>query len=180
MKAWAFWPRFCNRGRARLQVARLHEKVSNQRKDFLHKLSHRLINENQEVSIECLRVKNMVRNRHLSKSISDSGWGEFARQLHYKADWYGRTVKVLDTFCPSSKGCCVCGFVNKDLTLSERMWVCPNCSTVHDRDHHVAVNIDVIGRDTPEVTPVERRAAAVSILSMRQVRSAKQETLATH
>jgi putative transposase len=168
-----------NSAKARLRVAKAHEKVGNQRKDFLHKLSHRLIIENQVVSIEGLRVNNMVRNRHLSKSISDSGWGEFARQLLYKADWYGRTVKVVDTFCPSSKTCSVCGFVNKELKLSQRAWLCPECLTVHDRDHNAAVNIDVIGRDTPEVTPAERRAAAVSILSMRQVRSAKQEALAS-
>jgi len=168
-----------NRIKARLQVARLHEKVSNQRQDFLHKLSYRLINENQVVSIEGLRVSNMVRNRHLSKAISDSGWGEFARQLQYKAEWYGRTVKVLDTFYPSSKTCSICGVVNKNLKLSHREWGCLKCGTVHDRDHNAAVNIDIIGRDTPEVTPVERRAAAVSILSMRQVRSTKQEALAS-
>jgi putative transposase len=149
---------------------------SNQRKDFLHKLSHRLINENQVVSLEGLRVSNMVRNRCLSKSISDSGWGEFARQIHYKAEWYGRTVKVLDTFCPSSKTCSICGFIKEDLTLVQRLWTCPNCRTIHDRDFNAAVNIAIIGRDTPEVTPAERRAAAVSILSMKQVRSAKQET----
>ena len=165
-----------NRAKTRLRVARLHEKVSNQRKDFLHKLSHRLINENQVVSLEGLRVSNMVRNRCLSKSISDSGWGEFARQVHYKAEWYGRTVKVLDTFCPSSKTCSICGFIKEDLTLVQRLWTCPNCRTIDDRDFNAAVNIAIIGRDTPEVTPAERRAAAVSILSMKQVRSVKQET----
>lgn len=168
-----------NRQRAKLQIARLHERTKNQRQDFLHKLSHRLILENQEVSIEGLRVRNMVKNRHLAKSISDSGWSELARQLHYKAEWYGRTVKVIDTFAPSSKTCSICGYVHKGLKLSQRVWQCPKCLVMHDRDHNAAVNINIIGRDTPEVTPAERRAAAVSILSMRQVRSKKQEALAS-
>jgi putative transposase len=168
-----------NRQKARLLVARLHERIKNQRQDFLHKLSHQLINENQVVSIEGLRVRNMVRNRQLAKSISDSGWSELARQIHYKAEWSGRTVKIIDTFTPTSTPCSECGYINKDLTLSQRVWVCPECLVVHDRDHNASVNIEVIGRDTPEVTPAERRAAAVSILSMRQVRSLKQETLAS-
>ena len=168
-----------NRQKARLQVACLHERIKNQRKDFLHKLSHRLIIENQVVSIEGLRVRNMVKNRHLARSISDSGWSEFARQLQYKGQWHGRTVKVIGTFVPSSKTCSVCGYVNKELKLSQRVWQCPSCRVVHDRDWNAAVNIDVVGQDMPEVTPVERRAAAQSVLSMKQVRSLKQEALAS-
>jgi len=169
-----------NRQRARLQVALLHEKIKNQRQDFLHKLSHRLIIENQEVSIEGLRVRNMTKNRHLAKAISDSGWAELARQLQYKANWYGRTVKVIDTFAPSSKKCSVCGFINRELKLSQRIWECPNCKTVHDRDINAAVNIEQIGRDTPELTPVERRASTVSTFSIKQALSKKQETLASN
>ena len=161
----------------RIRVARLHEKISNQRKDFQHKLSYRLINENQVISLEGLRVRNMVRNRHLAKSISDAGWSEFARMIQYKADWYGRTVKVMDTFAPTSKKCSICGHINKELKLSQRVWVCRNCRVVHDRDHNAAVNIDRIGRDTPELTPVERRAAAISVFSIKQVRSKKQEAV---
>lgn len=162
-----------NRQKARVQVARIHEHVKNQRQDFLHKLSHRLILENQEVSIEGLRVRNMVKNRRLAKSISDSGWSELARQLNYKAEWCGRTVKVINTFAPSSKACSVCGHINKELKLSQRVWHCPSCLVVHDRDVNAAVNIEVIGRDAPEVTPAERRAAAVSVFSIKQVRSKK-------
>lgn len=169
-----------NRSKARLQVALLHKKISNKRRDFQHKLSHRLISENQVISLEGLRVRNMVRNHHLSKSISDSGWSEFAKMVQYKAAWYGRTVKVIDTFAPSSKQCSICGHINKDLKLSQRVWVCPNCKVVHDRDHNAAVNIELIGRDTPELTPVERRAAAVSVFSIKQVRSKKQEALASN
>ena len=166
-----------NRDKLRIRVARLHEKISNQRKDFQHKLSYRLINENQVISLEGLRVRNMVRNRHLAKSISDAGWSEFARKIQYKADWYGRTVKVIDTFAPTSKKCSICGHINKELKLSQRVWVCRNCRVVHDRDHNAAVNIDQIGRDTPELTPVERRAAAISVFSIKQVRSKKQEAV---
>jgi putative transposase len=100
-----------NRHKARLLVARLHDRIKQQRQDFLHKLSHQLISENQVVSIEGLRVRNMVKNRHLAKAVCDSGWSELGRQLHYKAHWYGRTVKVIDTFSPTSKTCSV-------------MWVC--------------------------------------------------------
>ncbi|KAF0183712.1 MAG: putative transposase [Nitrospirae bacterium] len=164
-----------NRQKVRIQVARLHERIKNQRQDFLHKLSHRLIIENQEVSIERLRVRNMVKNRHLAKSISDSGWSELARQFHYKAEWYGRTVKVIDTFAPSSKTCSMCGYVHKGLKLSQRVWQCPSCLVVHDRDHNAAVNIDIIGQGMPEVTPAERRAAAVSVFSIKQVRSKKHQ-----
>ncbi len=166
-----------NRRKIRVRVARLHEKIGNQRSDFLHKLSRKLVNENQVISIEGLQVRNMVKNRHLAKSISDSGWSEFARMIRYKADWYGRTVKVIDTFAPSSKKCSLCGHINKTLKLSQRVWVCPNCKTVHDRDMNAAVNIDRIGRDTPELTPAERTAAVVSVLSMRQVTSKKQEAI---
>ncbi len=158
-----------------LKVARLHEKIGNQRNDFQHKLSRYLIDENQVISIERLQVQNMVRNRNLAKLISDSGWSGFGRMLRYKADWYGRTVKVIDTFAPSSKKCSLCGHINKALKLSQRAWVCPNCKTVHDRDINAAVNIDQMGRDTPELTPAERTTAVVLILSMRQVASKKQE-----
>ncbi len=166
-----------NRERARRAVAVLHERIRNRRGDFLHKLSRRLIGENQVVSVEGLRVRNMVRNRHLAKAIGDSGWAELVRQLQYKAEWFGRMVKVIDTFNPSSKTCSACGAVNRTLKLGERVWQCKGCFAVHDRDCNAAVNIEVVGRDTPEVTPVERRAAAVLTLSMRQVRSVKQEAL---
>ncbi len=123
-------------------------------------------------------VCNMVRNRCLAKSISDSGWSEFARMIRYKAGWYGRTVKVIDTFYPSSKECSICHYINKDLKLSQRVWVCPNCKTVHDRDDNSSVNINRVGQVMPELTPAERMASVVSVLSMRQVASKKQEAIA--
>ncbi len=164
-----------NRSKMRVKVARLHEKISNERRDFQHKLSYRLVVENQVISLEGLKVRNMVKNPHLAKSISDSGWSEFARMVRYKADCYGRTVKVIDTFCPSSKECSVCHHINKDLRMWQRVWVCPNCRTVHDLDHNASVNIDSIGQGMPELTPAERMASVVSTLSMRQVASKRQE-----
>lgn len=168
-----------NRNKARLKVAKLNEKITNQRNDFLHKLSYRLINENQVICLEDLNVKGMVRNRYLAKAISDSGWGELCRQMQYKADWYGRTVKQIPRFYPSSKECSICRFVMTDLKLSRRTWTCPNCGTVHDRDDNASSIILRVGQGMPEVTPVERMASVSSILSMKQVNSKKQETLAS-
>ena len=163
-----------NREKARLRVARLYEKTRNQRVDFLHKLSKRLISENQAIYLEDLNVKGMVRNRHLSKAISDSGWGEFVRQLGYKSLWYGRTFRQIPRFYPSSKECSICHFVIPRLELSQRSWVCPNCGTVHDRDLNASVVIKQVGQGLPELTPVEKRAST-SVFSMRQVASLKQE-----
>ena len=98
-----------NRKKARLKVARQHEKVANQRRDFQHKLSRKLVNENQVISMEDLRIENMVKNRKLAKAISDAGWGEFRRMVEYKSAWYGRTVVIIDSFYPSSKLCGKCG-----------------------------------------------------------------------
>jgi len=130
-----------NREKARLKLARQHEKVKNQRRDFEHKLSKRLVVENQVISMENLRIKNMVKNRKLAKAISDAGWGEFRRMIEYKAVWYGRTVVIIDSFHPSSKLCGKCGAKNAMLTLSDRKWQCPVCSTIHDRDKNAAKNI---------------------------------------
>lgn len=144
--------------KARQRAALLHEKVTNQRKDFLHRLSHRLIGENQAIFLEDLAVKNMVRNRYLAKSISDSGWGEFVRQCEYKGSWYGCHVGQVDRFFPSSKRCAECGFIVQSLSLSVREWTCPDCGASHDRDENAAVNILAfgIGQGLPEFTPVER------------------------
>lgn len=169
-----------NRGKARLLVARKHEQIANQRKDFLHKLSSRLINENQVICLEDLNVKGMVRNRHLSKAISDSGWGEFIRQIQYKAEWYGRTVKQIPRFHPSSKECSICHFVYSGLTLSQRIWTCSNCGTIHDRDFNASDVIKHVGQDMPKVTPVERMASVTPIMSMKQVSSRRQEARASN
>ncbi len=134
-----------NRNKARLKVARLHAKIADRRRDYQHKLSMRMIRENQTICIEDLSVKNMVQNRHLAKSISDVGWGEFARQLEYKAQWYGRTLIKIDKWYPSSKRCHSCGHVLDSLSLDERFWLCPECKTFHDRDINAAKNVLAVG-----------------------------------
>jgi putative transposase len=134
-----------NRAKAKQKVARLHAKIADTRQDFLHKVSTRLIRENQVIAVETLAVTNMVKNRHLSKSISDAGWSEFIRQLDYKARWYGRTLIGIDRWYPSSKRCADCGYIMGKMPLSCRHWTCPECGTVHDRDVNAARNILAAG-----------------------------------
>ena len=134
-----------NRAKAKLKVAKLHAKIADCRIDNLHKLSRRLINENQVVCVESLKVKNMIRNPKLSRAIADASWGEFTRQLEYKADWYGRTLVAIDRFFPSSKRCNSCGYTLSKLALNTRSWVCPECNTEHDRDINAAKNIKAAG-----------------------------------
>lgn len=130
-----------NRNKARLLVARQHEHVARQRADFLHKLSYRLATQYGVVCMENLNVSGMLGNHKLAKSIADSGWSTFGCFCEYKADWYGSRVVRADRFYPSSKTCSVCGFVNRDLTLSDRFWTCGNCGAHHDRDENAAVNL---------------------------------------
>lgn len=134
-----------NRAKARLKVARIHAKIADRRLDFLHKLSMQLIHENQVIAVESLQVKNMIRNHHLAKSIADVGWGEFVRQLEYKAEWYGRTVVKIDKFYPSSKRCFDCGHILPKMPLSVRHWTCPECGEHHDRDVNASQNILAAG-----------------------------------
>jgi putative transposase len=130
-----------NRHKARFKVARLHARIADRRRDYQHKLSTRIVHENQVICVESLAVKNMVKNHSLAKAIADVGWGEFVRQLEYKATWYGRTLVKIDRWYPSSKTCSACKQVLDSLTLDRREWVCPECGVVHDRDTNAAMNI---------------------------------------
>ncbi|MBP1152654.1 MULTISPECIES: IS200/IS605 family element RNA-guided endonuclease TnpB [unclassified Methylocaldum] len=130
-----------NRAKARLKVARLHAKIADSRKDWAHKLTSRLVNENQVLAVESLQVKNMVKNPNLAKAISDVGWADITRLLEYKANWYGRTFVQIDKFYPSSKRCSTCGHILDTLTLDVRSWTCPECGAEHCRDVNAAKNI---------------------------------------
>lgn len=131
----------------RLKIAKIHERIANQRRDYLHKLSTRLIHENQVICLEDLRIKNMVKNHNLAGSIQDCSWGEFFRMLEYKSEWYGRTVNRIDPFYPSSQICSNCGVKNPEVrNLAIREWTCSECGTKHDRDINASINILNQGR----------------------------------
>lgn len=129
------------REKCRIKLARKQSKIVNKKNDFLHKLSSKLIHENQVICLENLNLKGMVKNHCLAESISECSWYEFVRQLEYKGRWYGRTVVKIDRFFPSSKTCSNCGFIKESLNLSERKWTCPKCNTELDRDLNAAKNI---------------------------------------
>ena len=130
-----------NRDKAKYQVALQHEKITNQRKDFLHKLTTKLVRENQAIAIETLNVTGMMKNHCLAQAIGDVSWSEFFRQLEYKCEWYGKTLLRIGRFEPSSKICSVCGSIKHDLKLSDREWTCAGCGTLHDRDVNASINI---------------------------------------
>jgi len=141
--------------KARKNLARQYEYVSNARNDFLHKLSKAIIDDNQVIVVEDLNVKGIQQNPYLSKSISDSGFGTFLRYLEYKAQWYGRELIVVNRFYPSSKLCNVCGYKHNELKLSDRYWQCPICGTYYDRDVNASINLYKVGLERPDFKPVE-------------------------
>lgn len=130
-----------NRNKARKQVARVHSKISRCRGDFHHKLSRRIVDENQVICVENLNVRGMVRNRGLSKAISQVGWGSLCTMLKYKSEWLGKTYLEVDRFFPSSKTCNNCLHQVSNLPLDVRHWECSSCGTKHDRDINAALNI---------------------------------------
>jgi putative transposase len=142
-----------NHAKARAKVARAHRKARDARRDFLHKLSTRLVRGHDVIAVEDLAVKNMVRNRRLARAISDCGWGEFRGMLGYKCQRYGRRLVLVDRWYPSSKTCSACGYLLPSLSLRTRFWACPSCGTRHDRDLNAAKNILAAGlavaRDFP-------------------------------
>jgi len=163
-----------NRKKANKRVALLHEKIVNQRTDYIHKVTTGLIRDNQAETfvMEDLNVAGMLKNRKLSQAISDVSFGEFKRQMQYKCDWYGKNLLFIGRFEPSSKTCSCCGAKNETLTLNDREWVCPSCGTLHDRDLNAANNIRQMGLNNyagvgSPGEPVEKR---------RLRRSKKQES----
>lgn len=133
-----------NRAKARLKVAKVHGRITDRRRDHLHKLTTRLVRENQVIAIEDLSVRNMVKNHNLARAISDASWGTFRQMLEYKAEWYGREVITIDRWYPSSKTCSECGTIVEKLPLNIREWECC-CGAVHDRDVNAAKNILAAG-----------------------------------
>lgn len=140
------------RHKARVLVAKMHEKVKNQRNDFLHKVANSYIKNYGVLVFEDLNIRGMVRNHHLAKSITDCGWGIFIRLVEYKAAEAGRKLIRISRFEPSSKTCSECGAINQDLTLNDRQWVCQSCGVLHDRDYNAAKNIRRVGQTLQEST----------------------------
>ena len=134
-----------NREKARCKVARIDARIADRRRDFQHKLTTRLIRENQVVCVESLAIENLLKNHCLAKAIADVGWGELLRQLEYKARWYGRSLVAINRWYPSSKRCSSCGQELESLPLAVREWTCPTCGAVHDRDVNAACNVKAEG-----------------------------------
>lgn len=158
------------REKAKRRVARIHARIADRRLDGLHKISIRLIRENQTIAVESLAVKNMVRNHTLARAIQDAGWGEFVRQLRYKADWYGRTLVEIDRWYPSSKRCHCCGHIVDSLPLDVRRWSCLACEIEHDRDVNAARNIAAVGQTVlarGEAVRPKRETVAASLVESR-------------
>jgi len=130
-----------NYQKQKLKVARLHEKISNQRRDFLAKLSTTLIKNHDKICMEDLRSKNLMRNHHLAKAIGDASWSEFVRMLEYKAEWHGKQIVKINRWFPSSQICSNCKVNSGKKPLYVREWTCKNCQTHHDRDLNASLNI---------------------------------------
>jgi putative transposase len=134
-----------NRYKARLKVARQYERITNIRSNFHHQVSRKLVNENQVIVLEDLKISNMVKNRKLSRAISEQGWYQFRSYLEYKCNWYGRELIIINQWYPSSKTCSSCGSIQPKMPLNIREWTCPDCGTKHDRDINAAKNILAVG-----------------------------------
>jgi len=149
-----------NKEKQRIKLAIVYEKVTDSRKDFHHKLSHKLTHDNQVKTIvmETLSINNMLKNKKLARHIQDCSWYQFQTFLKYKCDWYGKSFVQIGRFEPSSK-LCTCGNVNHELKLKDRTWTCSVCKTKHDRDTLASNNIKQIGLGQPKFTPVENRSS---------------------
>jgi putative transposase len=137
-----------NRNKQKIKLSNLHEKIKNQRNNFLHNISTNIVYDNQVIIVESLKVKNMIKNKKLSLSISDVSWSSFVSMLEYKSKFNGRTFHKINTFYPSSKTCSKCGTIKQDLSLKDRIYKCENCKIEIDRDFNAAINIKNIGLKT--------------------------------
>ena len=144
-----------NYERMRIKVAKCHRSITNKRNDFLHKLSTHLVRNYDVICLEDLNVKGMEQNHHLARAIQGVAWSEFVRQLEYKSEWYGKNVLFIGRFEPSSKLCHKCGYINQDLQLKDREWICPQCGEHHDRDINAAMNIKEIAFDKQNLVGVK-------------------------
>lgn len=149
-----------NRNKARIRLAKVYKKINDRKQYYLHAVSNSLIDENQVICMEDLNVRGMVKNHNLAESICEMNFGEFRRMLEYKANWYNRKIVFVDRFYPSSKTCHNCGYVNKNLRLKDRQWICPQCGNMVERDYNAALNIldeglRIIGCSTSEYTLVD-------------------------
>lgn len=164
-----------NHQKIRVKIAKLNEKIKNQRSWYIHHIVNQLLNENQVIVMEDLNVSGMIQNHKLAKSIQDVSFSELKQILQYKASWEGKQVIFIDRFYPSSKLCSDCGYKKDDLQLSDREWVCPECGVVHDRDINAAKNIlnegkRIIGLSSPEFKRVGEQAIASSMNLEQNVR----------
>ena len=148
-------------------MARFHQRITNVKENYLHKVSNTLLNENQVICMEDLNIKGIMKNHKLARSIQELSLYRFEAILTYKSNWYGRHLINIDRFFPSSKKCSDCGYINHDLKLSDREWFCPDCGVIHDRDLNAAVNIEneglklynkLVGNYIPELTLMESKS----------------------
>ena len=180
-----------NRNKIRIRLAKLYKKTNDRKQYYLHSVSNSLIDENQVICMEDLNVKGMSKNHNLAESILEMSFGEFRRILEYKASWYNRRIVFVDRFYPSSKTCHNCGYVNKELKLKDRKWICPHCGEVIERDYNAALNIlneglRIIGCSTPEFTledcptmdePIRNDSLKSSGRLIQEVNKARSSTL---
>jgi len=148
-------------------VAKLHEKIGNRRKDFLQKTSTGIIRQYDTICVEDLNISGLKQNKNLAISVSDVGWYEFIQMLEYKSVWYGKNIIKIGRFDPSSKTCSECGYIYKELILSERTWQCENCGTRHDRDLNAAINIKNFGlKAEPSTAKTSQQAISMGCESL--------------
>lgn len=143
--------------KARMKVAKLHRRIKNKRIDYLHKLSTDIVQRFDTICLEDLSITGMTQNHNLAMAISSVAWNELVRQLKYKSEWYGKNIVLIGRFEPSSKKCSVCGYVNKELTLNDREWICPKCGEHHDRDINAAKNIKCFGLHPQALIGIEQK-----------------------